>query len=616
MRRLSIIDLAGGWQPFVSENRRVVAVVNGEIYNHQELRRDLLSAGHVFATKSDCEVVVHLYEQIGLPFLERLRGMFAIALLDLDREMLFLARDKMGEKPLAIFEDAGMVAFASEATALVKSGCTPLKLSPSAVIDYLHWGFVPDPGCILSDVRKVAPGSFVSINLRDGAVNEQVYWNLSASNRVVGDPIEILSAAIEDVGRLTTQSDVPIGVGLSSGIDSSAIAVLASRFSSQSVSAVMVGYEGTTWQDETRLAAEFARELGLPAVKVVVSTREVVQAFEGICTDRDDPLGDIGGGAYRALMQACKDSGLKVLLTGMGGDELFWGYPWHREARRACERKRRLRSGNAGLLDYLRVSRPPPSITWALYWLQNAAGLLSSYRDWQRDLTTDPYRLVFWDSTKSPDFSAAESGLPSIAGPALIDHGVDAARRFTGKDLWIDLDTSMTQLLCDTYLCSNGLVIVDRQGMASSIEGRSPLADAKLAEAVVGLRKARSDFELGHKAWLRQVFQKYVPQRVMKLRKRGFTPPWRSWIPAIYSQYSRQLHDGYLVRNGFLSQQGAAALARPFDRLRRPTPLSYSALVLEVWASSLGRQRLNAQGSFGSQSMSILERVKHKGPLG
>lgn len=592
MRRLSIIDLAGGWQPIHSEDGSIVLVANGEIYNFVELRQMLEQRGHQFATHSDSETIIHLYEEYGDEAVHHLRGMYAFALLDRRRRRVIIARDRMGEKPLAIHETDESLVFASEASALVHAGVVRFEMDPDGVSDYFHWGYVPEPNSALRGVRKLAAGSILAIDLETWERTERKYWSLSDAPPLEGNPVAIIRREIDRIGELIVRSDVPIGIGLSSGIDSSAIASLAARDSKQPVHAFTVGYQGNTWQDESAHARRHAERLGIRFHGVSVGVGEVVDGFRTVCSSRDDPLSDIAGAGYHALMKLCHDSGVRVMLTGTGGDELFWGYGWHRKTLIACVRKQRLLAGQAGVLDYLEVTKPPFSITGAINWMEAGGGLLAGLEAWRRDRRTSPERMVFWDSLPWREFVMTEARLRSMAGPALLRAARPADALFARRELWNDLETSLTTLLCDSYLLCNGLVILDRQGMANSIEGRAPLVDYRLAEIVVGLRKQSSDWALGHKGWLKSTLSTLVPDDVMRLRKRGFTPPWRTWMRAIFDRYGSDLRDGLLTNLGVLTPKAAKELSHPFDALARPRHMAYSAMVLEQWARALSSKRI------------------------
>ena len=585
MRRLSIIDLEGGWQPLYNEDRTVAVVANGEIYNFVELRSDLEARGHRFATQSDIETILHLYEEYGSGCVDHLRGMFAFALIDERRQRLMLARDRIGEKPLSIVDREDGLIFCSELGGLIASGAVPFEMDPNAIKIYYHWGFIPEPLTALRGVRKLPSATILEVDLRTGKKEERAYWRLEDAPPIHDDPVERLRHEIDTIGRIIIRSDVPVGVGLSGGIDSSAVAALAKKYSDQPVTAFTIGYQGWAWQDERAMAREFADHLDIPIQELRIDLDRMVREFPDLCLYRDDPLTDVSVTGFFMLMRLAREHGVPVLLIGQGGDELFWGYPWVRDVVAANRRKLQLREHRAGLLDYLRLQRPPLSLAGAAYWAEDGAGLLRGIHDWRRDRRSRPEQLVFWD--ERPEFRDGERWLSRVAGAAMAEATLSPAWPFTGPELWPALEVSITRLMCETFLRSNGLVMGDRLSMASSVECRVPLVDYRLVEVVVGLRKANSDLPLGHKAWLKQVLSDIVPPFVFKRRKRGFTPPWRSWTRALMDRYGEEMAHGVLVERGFIRSQAAERFRGGFDRLGRPMPMAYPTLVLEQWARGM-----------------------------
>src|SRR5688572_22723562 len=254
MRRLSIIDLSGGWQPLYNEDRSLVLIANGEIYNFVELRQQLESLGHPFSTGSDCETILHLYEEHGTNCVQYLRGMFGFALWDEKRQRLMLARDRMGEKPLYIYESDGQLLFASEMKALLASGMVPFALDPRAIDLYFHYQYVPEPLTPLKGVRKLDAGHILEVDVADWRVSNKRYWSMEDAPPLAGDPATLIREELETVSEIVIRSDVPVGVALSGGLDSSAIAALAARKYAGRIEAFSVGYPGRPESDERNLA--------------------------------------------------------------------------------------------------------------------------------------------------------------------------------------------------------------------------------------------------------------------------------------------------------------------------------------------------------------------------
>lgn len=586
MRRLAIIDLEGGWQPLHNEDRSVSLVANGEIYNYLELRRALEGAGHRLATRGDCETIAHLYEDHGAACIDRLRGMFAFALHDRVRERVLIARDRIGEKPLFLVEREGYLAFASELVALVEAGVVPFEPDPEAIELYYHYGLVPEPRAAIRGVRKLAPGHLLELDLRSWRIDERAFWRMEDAPPLERDPAKAIREVLEEIGPIVIRADVPVGVALSGGIDSSAICTLAARSLGERITGFTIGYPGTAWQDERGMAQELADHLGFRLVTLELGVEQVVREFPLVCLRRDDPIADMSGSSYYAVMRLARENGVRVMLMGQGGDELFWGYPWCARAVAETERKARAKKGGTSVLDYLSLQSPPLSYTGLLRWLRDCGGLRSGLAMRREDRFGDPLEIHFQDRT--PGFRDAERLLPAVAGDRLVPAGRDlTAALFRGADLWERPDLAVTRLICQTYLLGNGIAQADRLSMAASVEGRLPLVDYRLIETVIGLRKAQRDDHEPPKLWLRNALRDIVPPFVFARRKRGFTPPWRSWTKAIFDRYGRDLPDGTLVARGLIARRAAEGLASGLGAGSTPKPLAWTTMVLEQWTRGM-----------------------------
>jgi asparagine synthase (glutamine-hydrolysing) len=243
MRRLSVIDLEGGSQPLYNEDKSLALIINGEIYNYRELRDRLKKSGHAFSTETDGEVILHLYEENDSDFITHLRGMFAFALWDVKRRRLVLARDRMGEKPLYLFERDGAIIFASELKGLLHSGLVPFELNPSAVNLYFHYQYVPEPLTPVKGVRKLDAAHLLVVDAENWQIEEKKYWRMEDAPPLDGKPGELIREKLEEVSKLIVRSDVPVGVALSGGLDSSVVTAFAAR-EHDNLCAFGVGYAG------------------------------------------------------------------------------------------------------------------------------------------------------------------------------------------------------------------------------------------------------------------------------------------------------------------------------------------------------------------------------------
>lgn len=584
MRRLSIIDVSTGWQPLYDEDESVALIANGEIYNYVELRKQLRDRGHTFKTNGDCEVIVHLYQEHGARCVDHLRGMFAFALWDKRKQTLLLGRDRMGEKPLYLYERDGMLVFGSELKTLLRAGIVPFRLEPSAIDRYFHYQYVPDPETPIQGVRKLRAGHILTATPNPWTVEETCYWRMEDAPPLEGDPAELIRAELETVSGLVIRSDVPVGIALSGGLDSSAIAVLAARKSPETMHAFTAGYPGRPHSDERADARALADHLRMTFHEVEISTPEMVQSFPDVVGWQDDPITDISGYAYWAISKAARENGVPVLLQGQGGDELFWGYTWVREAVRQSVRKSLLGTRTPQLGDYLELTWPKMWPRRApLDWLTSLAGLRSSIANYHRDRTSPPERLVFYDLT--PQFQAAAGSVHAIYKPGVRESLGESTPSdlFTIPLPWTQLDAVITRLICQTYLLENGIAQGDRLSMASSVELRLPLVDYRLVETVIGLRKAHSDVGLPPKTWFKQAIEDVVPDWVRRRPKRGFQPPVRVWHRALFAKYGHLLRDGVLVQHGIIKPEAAERFAEGVFPITEVTSLSFAALVLEVW---------------------------------
>lgn len=533
MRRLSIIDVAGANQPLYGSSSDIVVLFNGEIYNYLELRKTLEDSGHRFATHGDGEVIPHLYEKHGVGFVDYLRGMFAISLLDRKRKKFFLIRDRMGEKPIYYRNGEGRFAYASEMKALLE--CVPSskrKLAPEAVHSYLHYQFVPEPNTLVRDVRKVPAGHFLEVDLDTLAAETKRYWDLSEAPAVErADPVDAVREKLDSITKIIGRSDVPVGIALSGGVDSSTVAALFEHENRDRdlARAFTVGYEGAPNTDERKHAHALAEKLGIPIVEIELKTSEFISSFPRLVWDMDDPVADIAAFGIYSVMKASKKDGVKVLLNGVGADEIFWGYPWVSEAVEESRRKNALTFYELNR-DYQFASRRSVSI----------------------------YAKAFRDQIQG----------------SLLETANDPT---TGKSIPVQI----MDRLAKGWLFADPVALGDRLSMANSVELRSPFLDHELVELMVGLNKSRPDLHLRPpKELLKSAVKGLVPDEVLDRPKQGFTPPAVKWRLGVIREYGPRLWNGYLVRDGIVDRSGLAKLLL----LERATVFFlYKLILLELW---------------------------------
>jgi asparagine synthase (glutamine-hydrolysing) len=341
--RLSILDLSPlGHQPMTDRSARFAITFNGEIYNYLELRQELIELGHQFLSKTDTEVLLAAYIEWGNSCLQRLQGMFAFAIWDKVAKTLFLARDRTGEKPLYYYLRDRTFYFGSELRALVSLLPKVPDLDPAAIDAYLHYQFVPEPRTPLVGIEKLPAAHYLLIKSPELEILPQRYWSLENIAPIEGDPVTLIRQQLDRTIELTLRSDVPVGVSLSGGIDSGGIASLAAPKYRDTLQAFSVGYPDRPAFDERRKAEKLAKQLGLPFYEVELKTAELVDLFPDLISMSDDPVADIAAYGHYAVSKLAADRNVKVVLGGIGGDELFWGYAWCAESVSLSTQKQQL----------------------------------------------------------------------------------------------------------------------------------------------------------------------------------------------------------------------------------------------------------------------------------
>lgn len=582
MHRLSIMDVEHGWQPFWSEDGQVGVLGNGEIYNADYLRAALAAQGHSFTSHSDIEVVAHLYEEYREDCIRHLRGMFALVILDRERQQVVLARDRLGEKPLSYIHESGHLIFASEQTALAKSGAASLRLDPDVTRSYLLHGFTPEPVSIIEGVVKVPAAHTLRVSLTTGECSLSRYWSPwdSAGDR----PLDVLTlaSAIEDAVIAACTSDVPVAIALSGGLDSSMIAAIASK-ARPDLTAFTVSYT-TSGFDESAAARELANHLGIACHTITLDTATVARDFAQVCAMRDEPISDIAGPALAALPRAARAAGVPVLLTGIGGDELFWGYEWVRHL--AAWSTQYARSTRDGIPPAGVGFVPPPSTRQGLVaWATSLAGARTEH-DLRR------FMAQWSDASRQP--------LPLYEFQYGYRRVIQAIRELTGAgadfpapEFYGSVEPQLkgveyTVASNDTYLRVNSLTQVDRLSMHYSVESRTPLADYRLAETVLGSRINDPSVFEETKSRQREVAREILPASVVNRKKRGFTPPVRDWATAIWRHQAPLLTGELLIDLGHLDAAAVRQyLKRPVRRNGSVDQMALRLATLELWLRGL-----------------------------
>lgn len=590
--RLAIVDLTdAGRQPMASSDGRYVVTYNGEIYNHLELRAELEALGERFVTHSDTEVLLAAYKVWGEACVKRFRGMFAFAVWDETAKTLFLARDRCGEKPLFYHRDGERLMFASELKALVPLLGSRPNLDPAVVDMYLHYQYVPEPFSLLSGVWKLPAAHTLTISIADWHAEPKRYWNVEDTEYEGPVSADIQGAlasirdGLEDAVRMTLRADVPVAVALSGGIDSGAIAALAQKHYPEPMHAFCVGYPGRPPYDEREQASALAKSLGMIVHEVELPVERFVGFFPDLVHIMDEPIADPAAFGHYSVPKAASDHGIKVLLTGIGGDEVFWGYQWVTQtvaANQMLVQKPSLRTlmGWAGSPYAQRRLRQFSTHSRVPGFVRRWAGLLRDLGDARSP--KDQLRFYMAEG----NFPAAFSLKQGVYGHAMRSLLPDNPFRPTDIGLRSQdaIPAAVIRMLFDTWMVSNAVALGDRVSMGVGVEARLPFLDVSLIERVMALRAITPDHELGHKTWLRAALKGVLPDEVLERPKAGFQPPVQAWLAGVISAYGDVLRDGELVREGVVD--GARVEYVLSNMAKEGWPglfFVYKLILLEMW---------------------------------
>ena len=520
-RRLSIIDLATGQQPMSSEDGRHVLVFNGEIYNFPELRRELEAKGYRFRTRSDTEVILHLYDDVDIDLVTRLRGMFALVIWDRRRRRLFLARDHIGQKPLFWWQASGHFAFASEIKALLGGGLVSAELDPAGLSHLMSVRFIPGTGTLFRDIHKLPAGHWMLVE--NGRCRLQRYWAPRYEPKLIaseGEIVERLRALLLDTVRAVTISDVPVGAFLSGGLDSSTVASIMASVAPKRIRAFSIGVAEADF-NELPYARLVAQRHGIEHHEEVVRP-DVVTLLPHLVWHMDEPVDPFGFGVYFAARLAARH--VKVVLGGDGGDELFVGYDRYVGQRLldhycllpAWLRQRVVAPATRHVPDSYSYN----SLALKLRWL-NEVSLASGGSRYAESLaflrfTGDTKRRLFTRSAQDELDGALDST------PAVLEHfECDGAEDLVDRMLYTDMVTRLPD---------NLLLTVDHMTMAHGLEDRSPLLDHELAQFVARIPGAMKLSGRRLKHILKRAAADVLPAPLLTRKKQGFSFPLAYWI--------------------------------------------------------------------------------------
>lgn len=577
MRRLSIIDLEGGQQPIANEDRTVTIICNGEVYNHRDLRRELVARGHSFRSHSDVETILHLYEDKGEDCVTPLRGMYAFAIWDERSQRLLLGRDRLGEKPLFLYrvtesDGSEKLWFSSELRALI-----PLvprrdrQISPTAVLEYLTFQYTLDPHSLVEGIVQLPPGHLLTASPNTPHGQTLKYWELSSvpPHEEKTNPVEVTRDTLDIACARMATADVPVGVALSGGIDSSLVAAIAAKHYPGQINAFSVGYTGRPPSDERRIAERFSRSIGIPFREIELDLDQVAASFPQLVGAMDLPIADIAAFGYYAVARAAREARIPVLLSGIGGDEFFWGYDWVRDAVGRASTSPRASTSTANMLRRLLLRHRSPS--------RGRISIFSPHPELR--LAADISVALLSNSSLSSTHWLSTTTLPDV----------------------VPANVAVSQSLNATWLVGNCLSLLDQMSMAHSIEMRAPFLDIDLVTQVTAMRRAGlTDWQRPHKWLLMQAYGDLLPEEIKHRKKQGFTPPTQDWMRSIVARYGDALGPGCNI------ELAALADGKKLRKIAHGAPLSfqYKLCVLEIWLSRiLEADRMAQAGSADSMDL-------------
>lgn len=523
--RLSIIGLENGKQPLFNHDKSLVLVCNGEIYNFRELKQELQGKGYVFQTDTDCESILYLYELYGLDCVDHLRGMFAFALYDVRKEQLIVARDRIGEERVYYAEVPCGVVISSELKTILKEYISKPALNMEALLAPIRFtGGISPRDTFVEQIKRVLPGEMLIID--SNGVQHRRYWQRHRTYNYSGTleeskdkTLELLHEAVD----IEMRSDVPVAVMLSGGVDSSAVAAIAKRCGHE-VHTITTGYTGLHAEDERNVAKRFAKEQGFIYHEIELSEQDYVNSFDELTSYLDEPMTDSTAIAQWAMFKKVKELGFKVLLGGMGGDELFYGYPaWNK-----LGESLRLRREHESIFPWRGSERKRHWIRFVtknMKWILNA-GYPSKLEDksygwWIHD---DYYKFL-----KNATLTLNSETI------TLEDYRYKIQKGFPLCPIGKEIDAIYDDCI-DTVMTQAYLYLSDRLTMGCSLEGRSPLLDYKLFEHVMSLPLEYKYIPGRPKQYLKDVLAGIVPDYILYAQKRGFTSP-NSFVQNVADKY-------------------------------------------------------------------------------
>ena len=583
-RRLSIIDLSSaGHQPMANEDESIWIVFNGEIYNFPALREELLAAGHRFRSRTDTEVLIHGYEEWGMEFVKRLNGIFAFALWDSQRQLLHLARDRYGVKPLYYWQSGRRLLFGSEIKSLLCDPALSREVDRDALLAFVKFRYCPEPVTLFREVRKVLPGHYMTFGAETHSAH--CFYELTFPEPS-GLSESQLASRLRDLLFETVKrqmiSDVPVGLFLSGGVDSGGLLAIARQFNPEPLKTFTIGFRQQDQRfegqpDDVRYARELARTFQTDHQEIILEPK-IVDLLPKVIWHLDDPIADPAAITSYLICQAARQHDTKVLLSGQGGDEVFCGYPWHL-AVQISRYYDRMPRALRGLLEKA-LARLPAA---------KGGAMTATFR-----------RLRKFSTSASGDFEsrligflsyAYDDNLRGLFGSGygdLIDAGTaeKAHRAFLGQSSSWHYINRMLHLDMGTFLPSLNLMYTDKTSMAFGVEVRVPYIDNALVDFMAAVPPELKMRGMTRKYLMKQALRGLLPDAILHRKKAGFGAPIRTWIVSdLKEMIDDLLSEATVRRRGFFDPAYVRKIIQENSAGRNDyNYLIYILLSFELWA--------------------------------
>ena len=567
--RLSIIDLAGGHQPVFNEDGTKCIILNGEIYNYLELRSQLAARGHIFKTKSDTEVILHLYEDEGEACVDAIHGMFAFAVWDANRRTLFLARDRLGKKPLDHKDAGSFFAFSSEIKALLAAGFLDGRTNPRAIDQFLAFNYTIGPETAFSDVYKLMPGHCMTVSASGTRVRQ--YWDFADVQQTSADfeeCYERMAAAIDEAVKVRLMSEVPLGAYLSGGVDSSLIVAVMTKLTGRPVQTFTVGYENAPGVSELEFARIVAKHTGADHHEFILDPATFVNHVEELVWHMDEPVGEFATIPLMLLSRLAKRH-VTVMLSGEGADEILAGYSIYRYMA-LVERYRRLP-------QWLRQNMGNPLIRAVL-----GARKEGKYAAWAEQRLEERYRgngVCFTDPMRA---QLLTPGFAETVTQGHLQQTIDSYySRVSGKDAV----SRMLYVDTKTWLAEDLLVKADKMTMAAAVELRVPFLDHRLVELAASFPTHMKIRGRTGKYIMKRYAETLLPREIVHRPKRGFPVPLAQWMRGRVGRLAKEvLFDDRTRRRGILNIPYLETLFRRHEQGTEDYSRNiWTLLVFETW---------------------------------